>query len=222
MARSFRKEIKKPDAFHRLGEQAIEWFAANRNTVIIAAATILAAALAVGGYILWTDHVSRQAALSLATADIVSQDPLSPEIEKSLRRTAEKYSSTRSGVIARLRLASLIKERGDAVSAGKEYKGLLDSGQLTETDREIAQRGLAGSLALQGKCGEAIPIWKEILAKGSLITPEDIYLSLGDCHESSGQPAEALKTYEELIQKHPGSPFITQRLRERMTGLSSP
>jgi tetratricopeptide (TPR) repeat protein len=112
-----------------------------------------------------------------------------------------------------------LKERGDAVLAGKEYEGLLDSGQLTDTDREIAQRGLAGSLALQSKCGEAIPIWKEILAKGSLIIPEDIYLSLGDCYESSGQPAEALKTFEELIQKHPGSPFITPRLRERMRGL---
>ncbi len=220
MTRSFRKEIKEPDAFHRWAAQAVEWYVGNRKTVIIAAAVVLAAVLATVGYGFWTDHVRRQAAISLAMADIVRGDPLGPEIEQTLRRTAEKYPSTRSGVIARLRLAEILKERGDTSSAEKEYRGLLKSDALSDTDRELARRGLAGSLALQGKCGDAAPIWKDILARGSLLTPEDIYLSLGDCYETGGQPAEALKTYEELIQKHPGSPFITPELRQRMTRLA--
>ncbi len=219
MARSFRKEIKEPDAFHRWADQLVKWYAAHSRTVLRATAGILIVAVAAVGYRLWTGHIDRQAALSLTTADIVSQDPLSPEVEQALRRTADNYPSTRSGVIARLRLAGLLKDRGDASGAEKEYRGLLELGALTDTDRELARRGLAGSLALQGKCGEAIPIWKDILAKGSLITSEDIYLSLGDCYETAQRPAEALKAYEELIQKHPGSPFITPDLRSRMKGL---
>jgi len=219
MARSFRKEIKEPDAFHRWADRVVEWYKANRRNALRAAAGILVIAVAAGGYRLWTDHMDRQAALSLATADIVSQDPLSPQVEQALRRTAENYPSTRSGVIARLRLAGLLRDRDDAPGAEKEYRGLLETGAFTDTDRELARRGLAGSLALQGKCAEAIPIWRDILAKGSLITSEDIYLSLGDCYETAQQPAEALKIYEELIQKHPASPFITPALRARMERL---
>lgn len=219
MARTFRKEIKKPDIFHRLGDQAVEWYLENRKVVIIAAAGILLVVLGVAGYRLWASHIRSQAALSLATADIVSEDPLSPEIEKALRRTAEKYPSTRSGVIARLRLAGLMKDRGDGTSAEKEFRDMLKAGALSGTDQELARRGLAGSLAIQGKCGEAVPIWREILTRGSLLTPEDIYLSIGDCNEKDGKTAEALKVYEELIQKHPGSPFITPDIRARVSRL---
>ena len=139
-------------------------------------------------------------------ADIVRGDPLGPEIEQTLRRTAEKYPSTRSGVIARLRLAEILNERGDTSSAEKEYRGLLKSDALSDTDRELARRGLAGSLALQGKCGDAAPIWKDILARGSLLTPEDIYLSLGDCYETGGSPPRLSRPTKSSSRNIPAAP----------------
>lgn len=219
MTRSFRKEIKEPDALHRGAGRIVELYSANQKTILLAVGAILIVILGFVGYQLWSAHVQRQAAISLASVDIIAGDPLSPERERVLRRTAENYPSTRSGVMARLRLGALLKERGDPAAAVIEYRALLNSASLTDTDRELAQRGLAGSLSLQGKCGEAIPVWKQILEKGSLLTPEDIYISLGNCYEATGNPAEALKTYETLVQKHPGSPFISPEIRDRMARL---
>lgn len=206
MTRSFRKEIKEPDTFHRWGEKAFFWFAKNQKTVFAAIGAVIIIALGVVGYIYWSDHVKKQAALSLASADIATSEAAK---EQALRRTMKNYGSTRSGVIARLRLATLLKDAGKETEAEKSYREALESSSLNETDREIAERGLAASLARQGKCNEAIPHWRGILNRGSLLAPEDLYVAIGACYETLGKSAEAVRTYEELIQKYPASPFIT-------------
>lgn len=215
MSRSFRKEIKEPDTFHRWGERAILWFAENQKTVFAAIGAVVLLALAVVGYIYWSDHVQRQAAISLASADIVASEAAK---EQALRRTVKNYGSTRYGVMARLQLANLLKDKGKLVEAEKAFREAIQSGSLNETDREIAERGLAASLARQEKCADAIPIWRTILDRGSLITPEDLYIAIGACYEAVGKSAEAIRTYEELVQKYPASPFITPDIQNQLVG----
>ncbi len=220
MARSFRKEIKEPDSFQLFAEKAVDWYQANTRAVLGAIVALIAVVGGIVGYAVWTAQVRERAGIALAIAETASTDPLSPEFENALRLAANAYPGTKPGIIARLRLAALLAERGETAAAEKEYRRLLDKEKaLTETDREITRRGLAGSLGLQGKCADAIPIWRDILAKGSLLAAEDLYLSVGGCLEETGRPWEALKTYEELIQKHPSSPYITSRLRAQMARL---
>jgi len=81
-------------------------------------------------------------------------------------------------------------------------------------------RGLAASLAAQEKCPEAVPLWQEILAKGTIFPPENLYLAIASCHEKDGKPAEALRTLEELSQKFPRSPFLDELVRDLMGRLA--
>ncbi|MFC1491670.1 tetratricopeptide repeat protein [Nitrospinota bacterium] len=220
MARSFRKEIKDPDFLQVSAGKTVEWYRANAKLILAAAATLIVVVAAIVGNRLWNAHVREQAALALAMAEAINKEQAGQGAENALRRAADAYPGTKSGVIARLKLAVLLRERGDFSAAEQEYRRLLKADELGGMDFELARRGLASSLSLQGKCAEAVPIWKEILAKGSLLTPEDIYIAIGACLEETGQAAEALKTYDELIQKHPRSPFITPRLRARMDRLA--
>ncbi len=214
MARSFRKVIREPDSFQALADWASVFYRAYAKIIL----GVVAGALLLGGgylgYSAWDAKIREEASLALAIAR--GKSPDGPEAEVSLKKTADEFPGTKSGIIAGLRLAMLLRERGDHQGAEREYRKLLKAGNLANTDLEIARRGLAGSLSLQGKCDEAVFIWRDILGAGSLITPEDIYVSMGGCLEESGKPAEALKVYEELIQKHPGSPYITAQLRARM------
>ena len=209
MARSFRKEIKEPDSFHVYAEKITLWYQANTKPVLALAAVLLVSLGAFFGYRAWKNHIKEQSGIALAIA----------QTEDALRKAADNYPGTKAGAIARLRLAMLLRTRGAHKESEKEYHRLLNAGGIAEMDRELAKRGLAGTLSLQGKCAEAILIWKKIIYSGSLLTPEDLYISVGSCLEETGKRADALKTYEELIQKYPRSPFITAQLRARMNVL---
>jgi predicted negative regulator of RcsB-dependent stress response len=217
MARSFRRAIREPDTLQALAGWASDFYSAYAKIIL----SVVAAALLLGGgfigYRVWDAQIREKASLALAIAR--GKSPGGPEAEVLLKKAADEFPGTKSGKIAGLRLAMLLRERGDHQGAEREYRKLLKAGNLVNTDLEIARRGLAGSLSLQGKCDEAVSIWRDILGAGSLITPEDIYVSMGGCLEVSGKPTEALKVYEELIQKHPGSPYITAQLRARMRAL---
>lgn len=216
MARSFRKEIKEPDSFQAFADKALQWYQANTKPILAAAAAVVVAVAAFFGYRAWNIRVREQAGLALAIAETIP----GPEAENALRKAAERYPGTKAGIIARLHLAALLGGRGDHQASEREYRALIAADGLRETDLELARRGLAGSLSRQGNCAEAIAIWRGILDAGSLLTPEDLYISIGACLEGDAKAAEALKAYEELIEKHPGSPFITLRLRARMDRLS--
>ncbi len=217
MARSFRKHIREPDSFQALADWASDFYRAYAKIILGVVAGLLLLGGGYLGYSAWDAQNREDASLALAIA--WGKSPDGPEAEESLKKAADEYPGTKSGIIAGLRLAMLLRERGDHQGAEREYRKLLGAGNLVNTDLEIARRGLAGSLSLQSTCDEAVSIWRDILDAGSLLTPEDLYISMAGCLEESGKSAEALKVYEELIQKHPGSLFITALLRARMRAL---
>ena len=94
---------------------------------------------------------------------------------------------------------------------------MVKSGVSSETDKELAKRGIASVLMLEGACGEAIPVWESILKKGSLLTSEDLYISIANCQEKLGRVEDARKTYEELSKKHPESPFLTDQISAKLS-----
>ena len=124
----------------------------------------------------------------------------------------------RPGLLARLQLADLLRERKQYQGARAQYELVARSSVSSETDQELAKRGIASVLMLEGACTEAIPMWESILEKGSLFTSEDLYISIADCQERLGRPADARKTYEELSKKHPESPFLTEEIRAKLGG----
>lgn len=209
MVRSFRKEIKEPDSFHVYAEKATIFYESNSKAILVVSLALLISLGGLFGYRAWKKHLSDRSNIALAIA----------QTGEALRRAADTYPGTRASIIARLRLAMLLRKQGTHKDSEKEYRRLLDSDGISEMDRELALRGLAGTLSLQGKCAKSIPIWRKILNRGSLLTAEDLYISVGNCLEEIGKKTDALKEFEDLVQKHPGSPFITGQIRAQIKSL---
>ncbi len=123
MARSFRKEIKEPDSFQLFAEKAVDWYQSNARAVLGSAVAVVVVVGAIVGYIVWSAQVRERAGIALAIAETASKNPLSPETENALRLAADGYPGTKPGIIARLRLAALLAERGDTAPAERSTAG---------------------------------------------------------------------------------------------------
>ncbi len=172
-----------------------------------------------GVYLYWTERISQKSSSAYGLAQLKAPGGKGLAVEEALLKAAVDYPRTRAGIMARLQLASLLRERGDYRRTEVEIRRILENSAIIETDREIAMRGLAASMAGQGKCAEALPIWQKLISDKNRFSVEDIYVAAGKCYEKEGKSAAALKMYEELSQKYPRSPFLDAPLRERIRQL---
>ncbi len=216
MARTFRKEIRQPDALQTYGRRAVVWFVENQKILYGALAIVVVVAIVFLGYRAWDARSRSRAALAYGLAKTASADGKGEAVEAALQKVAEDYPRARSGLLARLHLASLLRERKEYEGARAQYALVAASGGATESDKELATRGLASAYMLEGACAEAIGLWKSILEKGSLFTSEDLFVSIAACQEKLGRAGDARKTYEELSKKHPESPFLDDRIRSKI------
>ena len=177
---------------------------------------ILVAAIFVG-YRMWDERAREKASLAYGLAQIASPDGKGIAAEAAFQKVADDYPRSRPGLLARLHLAALLLERKQYQDARAQYELVEKSSVSSETDQELAKRGIASVLMLEGACAEAVPIWESILAKGSLFTAEDLYILIADCQEKLGRTEEARKTYEQLSIKHPESPFLTEQIRSKLS-----
>ena len=218
MARTFRKEIRQPDALQTHGRKVVLWFVENQKILYVGLGVVVLVAAIFVGYRMWDERAREKASLAYGLAKIASLDNQGEAAEAAFQKVADDYPRSRQGLLARLQLAALLRERKQYQGARAQYELVARSSVSSETDQELAKRGVASVLTLEGACAEAIPMWESILEKGSLFTSEDLYISIADCQEKLGRPADARKTYEELSKKHPESPFLTEEIRAKLGG----
>ena len=217
MARTFRKEIRQPDALQTYGRKALFWFVENQKVFYAGLVGVALLAAVFVGYRAWSERARQKASLAYGLAVTASPDGKGEAVEAALQKAAADYPRSRPGILARLRLAALLRERNEHQGARTQYELVSRSGASLETDKELARRGLASVLMMQGACADAIALWRLILAKGSLFTSEDLYLSIAACQEKLGKVEDARKTYEELSRQHPESPFLSERIRSKLS-----
>ena len=215
MARTFRKEIRQPDALQTHGRKVVLWFVENQKTFYMGLGAVIVVAAIFVGYRMWDERAKQKASLAYGLATIAA--PGSEAAETAFQKVADDYPRSRQGLLARLQLAALLRERKQYQGARAQYELVAKSGISSETDKELAKRGIASVLMLEGACAEAISTWRSILETGSLFTSEDLYISIADCQEKIGRTSDARKTYEELSKKHPESPFLTTQIRAKLS-----
>ena len=217
MARTFRKDIRQPDALQTHGRKVVLWFIENQKILYLGLGAVILVAAVFVGYRMWNERAREKASLAYGLARIASPDGQGEAAEAAFQKVADEYPRSRPGLLARLHLAALLRDRKEYQGARAQYELVAKSSVSSETDQELAKRGIASVLMLEGACAEAIPIWKSILNKGSLFTSEDLYIATADCQEKLGQAENARKTYEELSKKHPESPFLTEQIRAKFS-----
>ena len=216
MARTFRKEIRQPDALQTYGRKMVLWFIENQKIFYVGLGAVIVVAAIFVGYRMWDDRAREKASLAYGLAKFASPDGKGEAAEAAFQKVADDYPRSRPGLLARLHLAALLRDRKQYQGARAQYELVVKSGVSSETDKELVKRGIASVLMLEGACGEAIPVWESILKKGSLFTSEDLYISIANCQEKLGRVEDARKTYEELSKKHPESPFLTDQIRAKL------
>ena len=217
MARTFRKKIRQPDALQTYGRKMVLWFVENQKIFYVGLGAIIVVAAIFVGYRMWDERAREKASLAYGLAKIASPDGKGEAAEAAFQKVADDYPRSRPGLLARLHLAALLRDRKQYQGARAQYELVVKSGVSSETDKELAKRGIASVLMLEGACGGAIPVWESILKKGSLFTSEDLYISIANCQEKLGRVEDARKTYEELSKKHPESPFLTDQIRAKLS-----
>ncbi len=216
MARTFRKDIRQPDALQTHGRKVVLWFIENQKLLYVGLGVVILVAAVFVGYRMWNERAHEKASLAYGLARIASPDGQGEAAEAAYQKVADEYPRSRPGLLARLHLAALLRDRKEYQGARAQYELVAKSSISSETDQELAKRGIASVLMLEGACAEAIPIWESILNKGSLLTSEDLYIATADCQEKLGRAEDARKTYEELSKKHPESPFLTEQIRAKL------
>ena len=137
-------------------------------------------------------------------------DKLNVAVPK-LKAAADAYPGSDAGIQARYHLASALAtlgKHGEAIAAFDEV--IRRAGENSLYGR-TSQLGKAESQAQAGQVDTAIDTLKTLAAKNDVDLPADaILMQLARAYAQKGNRDEARKAFTEIVDKHPGSPYITE------------
>jgi tetratricopeptide (TPR) repeat protein len=132
-----------------------------------------------------------------------------------LKAAADAYPDTDAGVTARYHYASSLAALGrhdEAVAAFDEVAARAGAVSLYG---RMARLGKADTLVRAGQHDAAIATWKELASSADDTLPKDaILMELGRAYQAAGNTAEARKTFNQLIEEHPTSPYTPEARAE--------
>ena len=127
-----------------------------------------------------------------------------------LQAAADSYPDTPSGITARYHLAGALAALGRNEEAVKEFAQVVERAGGDSLYGRMARLGHADAQARAGQIDGAIESWKELAADADSELPKDaILIELARAYVAKGDMEEARKTFTQLVDEHPTSPYIT-------------
>jgi TolA-binding protein len=156
-----------------------------------------------------------------AAASIGAKGTFSTEAQKlnaavpKLRAAADAYPDSPAGVQARYHLAASLAALGQHKEAITQFDEVVRRAGTDSLYGRMAQLGKADAQQASGQTDQAIATWKELAAKKDANLPEDaILMQLGRAYQAKGNAAEAKKTFTDIVDKHPESPYVAEARKE--------
>jgi tetratricopeptide (TPR) repeat protein len=156
-----------------------------------------------------------------AAASIGATGTFSTETQKmnaalpKLRAAADAYPDTVAGVTARYHLASTLATLGQQKDAIAQFEQVEKRAGADSLYGRMAQLGKADAQVQSGEVDAAITTWKELAAKKDANLPEDaILMQLARAYQAKGNIAEARKTFNQIVDDHPDSPYVADARKE--------
>ena len=132
-----------------------------------------------------------------------------------LKAAADAYPDTQVGIQARYHLAATLAALGQQKDAIAQFDDVLKRAGADSLYGRMAQLGKADAQAQAGQVDSAIATWKELAAKKDANLPEDaILMQLGRAYQAKGNAAEARKTFTDIVDNHPDSPYVADARKE--------
>ncbi len=230
----------KQDAFSRVtidaAEKTAHWTVEHRSTITIAAgAAVIILGLLIGGYF-YLNAQDEKASLELAqavrTMETQLRAPGTPEqpdfptftsskdravaAQKQFQAIVDKYPHTKTADMAHYFLGVMAATLSDNTAAESNFKAVASSGS-----REVASLAKSALASLYGQTNrskEAIAIYQELINKPTAsVSKVAAQFELAEVYQSSNQPLEAKRTYEQIKKENPSAEagqLATQRLTE--------
>lgn len=156
-----------------------------------------------------------------AAASIGAKGTFSTETQKlnaavpKLRAAADAYPETAAGMQARYHLAASLAALGQQKEAIAQFDEVVRRAGTNSLYGRMAQLGKADAQLASGQTDAAITTWKELAARKDANLPEDaILMQLGRAYQAKGNAAEAKKTFTDIVDNHPDSPYVAEARKE--------
>jgi tetratricopeptide (TPR) repeat protein len=230
----------KQDAFSRVtlgaAEKTADWSVAHRSTLIIAGIVVVLLAAAVVGGWYYLNEQDQKASLDLSVALRTLDTPLRPAgtpeqpdfptftsakeraetAQKQLQAIVDKFPHTRTADVAHYFLGVTAQTLSDNAAAERDFKEVASGG-----NREIAsvaKDALASLYSQTNRTKEAVAVYQGLINKPtSMVSKLAAQLQLAELYQSSNQPLDAKRIYEEIKKESPASDaaqLATQKLAE--------
>lgn len=132
-----------------------------------------------------------------------------------LKAAADAYPETAAGITARYHYASSLASLGRHDEAVKAFDEVMARAGGDSLYGRMARLGRADALVRAGQHEQAIATWKELASSADEALPKDaILMELGKAYQAAGNTDEARKTFTQLIDEHPTSPYTAEARAE--------
>jgi TolA-binding protein len=138
-----------------------------------------------------------------------------------LQAAADAYPDSTAGITARYHLAGALAGLGRHDEAIAQFDDVIRRAGREQIYGRMARLGKADTQARGGQVDAAITTWKEMAASTTGEFPVDaILMELARAYAQKGETEEARKTFSQLIDQHPESPY-TAEARAELENLKS-
>jgi len=132
-----------------------------------------------------------------------------------LKAAADAYPDTDAGITARYHYASSLGALGRHDEAAKAFDEVVARAGADSLYGRMARLGKGDTLVRAGQHDAAIAAWKELASSTDEALPKDaILMELGKAYQAAGNSDEARKTFNQLIEEHPTSPYTAEARAE--------
>ena len=230
----------KQDAFSRVtigaAEKTAHWTVEHRSTVIISVVVVVVVLAAVVGGWYYLSSQDEKASLELSRAVRTMDTPLRPAgtpaqpdipsftsakerteaAKKQFQAIVDSYPHTRTADMAHYFLGVTASGLSDNTSAERNFKDVASSGSSDLS--AIAKSALASLYGQTNRTKEAVALYQELINKPTAsVSKVSAQLQLAELYQSSNQPLDAKRIYEQVKKDNPGNEagqLATQKLAE--------
>lgn len=218
------KEELKEDKVATVAVQAVDY--ARRNARWLAAFIGLGIVVLVVALVVIQSRAkaAREASLALMRAQALTMNGNYAEALPQLETLAGRFGSTPAGRQGRLFLGAGQLAAGNPAAAEQAFRAFLASRPGDPLAESAAHRGLAGSLADQGKDADAADEYQKAAGIPANPLAADDWLQAGLAFQRVGKRDAAARAFQEVIANYPRSSAIAEarvRLREALSASGS-
>lgn len=131
-----------------------------------------------------------------------------------LKAAADAYPDSPAGITARYHYAGTLAALGKNEEAIQAFDAVIARAGDTIYGR-MATLGKADAQAKAGQVDQAIVAWKSLVDRKDASIPEDaLLMELGRAYQAKGNVDEARKTFTQIVEQHPTSPYAAEARAE--------